>query len=284
MPKALKNKPKIKEDVIWDKVLLSRHPKRIYSNNIIEEISCNFKYLRGDKQFSDDSAIISGVAKLKNSNRRYVFICHQKGRNTQERIERNFGMAHPEGYRKAMRFFSLAEKFNLPVLCLVDTPGAFPGIEAERRGQSTAIAQSIQKMTNLKVPIVTIIIGEGGSGGALAMATSDKVIMLENSIYSVISPESCASILWRDSKKNVQSAKALKLNASNVKKLGVVDDIIKETSEQNDVDRKKLCGKINIKVEKYFSELHRIKPETLIKNRYKKFRNIGSKFLNEKNT
>ena len=210
----------------WQISQLARHPLRPYTLDYIPNIFASFNELHGDRMFGDDPAIISGIAKIEKYN--FVFIGHQKGRDAKEKVKRNFGMPKPEGYRKALRIMKLAEKFNLPIITFIDTPGAYPGIDAESRNQSQAIAENLFVMSNLNVPIISIIIGEGGSGGALAIGVCDKLGMLENSIYSVISPEGCASILWKDAKKAEQAAEALCITASKLLEFKLIDIIIPE--------------------------------------------------------
>jgi len=210
----------------WERVQLSRHPERPYTLYYIREMSRKFIELHGDRNFKDDKAIVGGIANL--DGQTVMIIGHQKGVNTKMRQYRNFGMANPEGYRKALRLMKLAERFNYPVICLIDTPGAFPGIEAEERGQSEAIARNLFEMAQLKVPIVCAVIGEGASGGAIGIGLGDRVFMLENTWYSVISPESCSSILWRSWDFKEQAAEALKLTADDMLSFGIIDDIIKE--------------------------------------------------------
>lgn len=210
----------------YDTTQLARHPKRPTTLDLISLICSDFIELHGDRNFADDKAIVGGLAKIDNNS--IIIIGHQKGKNTKENIERNFGMAKPEGYRKALRLMNIAERFKLPIITLIDTPGAYPGVDAEERGQSEAIAKNIMIMSKLKVPIITIITGEGGSGGALAMAVANKVHMLRYAIYSVISPEGCASILMKDASKAAQTAEALRLTAPHTLKLGIIDSIIPE--------------------------------------------------------
>ena len=210
----------------WQISQLARHPLRPYTLDYITNMFTSFHELHGDRMFGDDPAIISGIAKIEKYN--FIFIGHQKGRDAKEKVKRNFGMPKPEGYRKALRIMKLAEKFNLPIITFIDTPGAYPGIDAESRNQSQAIAENLFVMSNLNVPIISIIIGEGGSGGALAIGVCDKLGMLENSIYSVISPEGCASILWKDAKKAEQAAEALCITASKLLEFKLIDIIIPE--------------------------------------------------------
>ena len=210
----------------WDKVSIARHPNRPNTLDYIRGITEDFVELHGDRLYGDDPAIVGGLCKI--DGQKFVIIGHQKGRDINEKIRRNFGMANPEGYRKALRLMRIAQRFNIPILTLVDTAGAFPGIEAEERGQGEAIARNLMKMFGVRVPIISVIIGEGGSGGALALAVADKVLMLEHSIYSVISPEGCAAILFKNGALAEKAANNLKISAQNLKKLGIIDDIIEE--------------------------------------------------------
>ncbi|RMF60052.1 MAG: acetyl-CoA carboxylase carboxyltransferase subunit alpha, partial [Calditrichaeota bacterium] len=210
----------------WQRVQLARHPQRPYTLDYIERMTSRFFELHGDRAFGDDPAIVGGIGFL--DGEKVVFVGHQKGRTTKEKLHRNFGMPHPEGYRKALRIMRFGAKFNRPVVCLIDTPGAFPGIGAEERGQAEAIARNLFEMSRLPVPIVVVIIGEGASGGALGIGIGDRVLMLENTWYSVISPEGCAAILWRDSTKAQQAAEAMKLTAEDLLEMGVIDKTIKE--------------------------------------------------------
>lgn len=216
----------------WQITQLSRHPLRPYALDYIGFMAENFTELHGDRLFMDDKAVVGGFCFIKNdsgsSKRRVLLVGHQKGRNTKEKTCRNFGMPHPEGYRKAQRLFNLAEKYSIPIVTLIDTPGAYPGLGAEERGQSEAIAKTIYTLLNVKVPVVSVIIGEGGSGGALAFGTGNRVLMMEYSVYSVISPEGCASILYKDTSKTEDAANSLKLAANDLKKLGVIDRVIPE--------------------------------------------------------
>lgn len=257
----------------WQRVQLARHPRRPYSADVIELITDDFIEFHGDRRFGDDWAIIAGVAKI--GKHKIAIIAQQKGRDTKEKIKRNFGMPHPEGYRKALRIMQMAAKFNLPILCLVDTPGAYPGAKAEERGQSEAIARNLYEASILPVPIVVVIIGEGGSGGALAIAVGDRILMLENAIYSVISPEGCASILWRDSSKNKEAAEALKLTAQDLQKLGIIDEIIPEPVGGAHMDSKKAAENLKKSVLRHLAELRKIPLVELIPLRIKKFRDMG---------
>ena len=257
----------------WDKVSIARHPNRPNTLDYIRGITEDFVELHGDRLYGDDPAIVGGLCKI--DGRKFVIIGHQKGRDINEKIRRNFGMANPEGYRKALRLMRIAQRFNIPILTLVDTAGAFPGIEAEERGQGEAIARNLMKMFGVRVPIISVIIGEGGSGGALALAVADKVLMLEHSIYSVISPEGCAAILFKNGALAEKAANNLKISAQNLKKLGIIDDIIEEPT--GGAHRDILCAQINLKkaVLSSISELKKINVDTLLKNRYNKFRQMG---------
>ncbi len=257
----------------WERVQLSRHPNRPYTLDYISIICDSFIELHGDRNFHDDPAIVGGLAKVSGKN--MVIIGQQKGRTTKEKLYRNFGMPKPEGYRKALRLMSLAERLHLPVLTLIDTPGAYPGIGAEERGQAEAIAKNLLVMARLKTPIVCVVIGEGGSGGALAIGIGDRVLMMEHSIYSVISPESCASILWRDPKHAQQAAKSLKITAPEIKELGVIDEIIPEP--EGGAHRAMHMAAYNLResVMKHMNEICSMPIEDLLKERYKKFRRMG---------
>jgi acetyl-CoA carboxylase carboxyl transferase subunit alpha len=210
----------------WQRVQLARHPRRPYTLDYVGMICGEFVELHGDRSYRDDPSIVGGLARLEGNP--LVVVGHQKGRNTKENIHRNFGMSHPEGYRKALRLFEMADRFRLPIVTMIDTPGAYPGVGAEERGQSEAIARNLREMARLKVPVISVVIGEGGSGGALALAVGDRVYMLENAIYSVISPEGCAGILWKDKAKAPEAAEVLKLTAKDVLGLGVIDGLIEE--------------------------------------------------------
>ncbi|MBQ0788022.1 MAG: acetyl-CoA carboxylase carboxyltransferase subunit alpha, partial [Oceanihabitans sp.] len=235
----------------WQRVQMSRHPNRPYTLDYIKALCGeSFLELHGDRTFKDDKAMIGGLGKI--GDQSFMFIGQQKGYNTKTRQYRNFGMANPEGYRKALRLMKSAEKFGIPVVTLLDTPGAYPGLEAEERGQGEAIARNILEMTRLKVPIITVVIGEGASGGALGIGVGDKVLMLENTWYSVISPESCSSILWRSWEFKEQAADALKLTAKDMKKLGIVDEIIKEPLGGAHQDREKTFSSVSTAILKTF--------------------------------
>ncbi len=258
----------------WQRVQLSRHPNRPYTLDYINAICGDtFLELHGDRNVKDDKAMIGGLGKI--GDQSFMFIGQQKGVNTKTRQYRNFGMSNPEGYRKALRLMKSAEKFNIPVVCFIDTPGAYPGIEAEERGQGEAIARNILEMTRLKVPIVVVIIGEGASGGALGIGVGDKVLMLENTWYSVISPESCSSILWRSWEYKEIAAEALKLTAIDMKKLKLIDEIIKEPVGGAHSFRDKTFEIVKNKILSHFDELKKLSPEVLVKTRMDKYANMG---------
>lgn len=258
----------------WDKVFVSRHPERPYTLDYIENIATDFIELHGDRLFKDDPAIVGGFCKI--DGKKVLIVGHQKGRTTEEKIYRNFGMANPEGYRKALRLFKMAERFSIPIVTFIDTPGAYPGIEAEEHGQGEAIARNLMEMSGLKVPIISFVIGEGGSGGALGLGVSDKIYMLENSVYSVISPEGCAAILYKDASRAEEAAENLKITAQSLYKLGVIDGIVEEPAGGAHRDHK--CIALNLKniILSSFSELEKISVEELVENRYNKFRKMGS--------
>ncbi|MDX5476978.1 acetyl-CoA carboxylase carboxyltransferase subunit alpha [Fontibacter flavus] len=257
----------------WQRVQLSRHADRPYSLDYIYEMTNDFIELHGDRTVKDDKAMIGGLGDI--DGRTVMFIGQQKGRNTKQRQERNFGMANPEGYRKALRLMKMAEKFGKPIVTLIDTPGAFPGLEAEERGQGEAIAKNLREMFMLKVPVICIIIGEGASGGALGIAIGDKVFMLENTWYSVISPESCSSILWRSWDYKEQAAEALKLTAIDMQKNGLVDGIIKEPLGGAHKDMKTMAKTLKATILEALKELDKIKPEKRIEQRIDKFCSMG---------
>ncbi|WP_242086579.1 acetyl-CoA carboxylase carboxyltransferase subunit alpha [Aestuariivivens sediminis] len=258
----------------WQRVQLSRHPDRPYTMDYIRAIcGSTFLELHGDRNFRDDKAMIGGLGKI--GDQSFMFIGQQKGYNTKTRQYRNFGMANPEGYRKALRLMKSAEKFGIPVVTILDTPGAYPGLEAEERGQGEAIARNILEMTRLKVPIITVIIGEGASGGALGIGVGDKVLMLENTWYSVISPESCSSILWRSWEYKERAAEALKLTAADMKKLKLVDDIIKEPLGGAHRDREKTFKLVSHAIVKSYDEFKNLSPKDLVSQRMEKYSNMG---------
>ncbi len=261
----------------WRKCQVARHPDRPHARDYIETLFNEYTPLAGDRNFADDHAVMGGLARF--NDHPVVVIGLEKGHDTKSRIERNFGMARPEGYRKAIRLMDLADRFSLPVITLVDTPGAYPGKGAEERGQSEAIARSTEKCLRLGVPLISVIIGEGGSGGAVALATANKLIMLEHSIYSVISPEGCASILWKDAEKMREAAEALKLTAQDLHRLGVADVVVKEPVGGAQRDRKATIEAVGRALESALREFRRKKPETILKHRRRKYLEIGSKGL-----
>ncbi|AVI51508.1 acetyl-CoA carboxylase carboxyl transferase subunit alpha [Pukyongia salina] len=258
----------------WQRVQLSRHPNRPYTLDYIKAIcGDSFLELHGDRAFKDDKAMIGGLGKI--GDQSYMFIGQQKGYNTKTRQYRNFGMANPEGYRKALRLMKSAEKFGIPVVTLIDTPGAYPGLEAEERGQGEAIARNIMEMTRLEVPIIVMIIGEGASGGALGIGVGDKVLMLENTWYSVISPESCSSILWRSWEFKEQAAEALKLTAADMKKLKLIDQIVKEPLGGAHSDKEKTYLLVANAIEKAYRSLQNLSPTELVEKRMEKYSEMG---------
>lgn len=257
----------------WQRVQLARHPRRPYPLDIIESITQGFVELHGDRRFADDKAIVSGIAKI--GNQRLAIVAHQKGRDTKDKIKRNFGMPHPEGYRKAMRIMKMAAKFGIPVVTMVDTPGAYPGVGAEERGQAEAIATNLFECSTLPTPILVIILGEGGSGGALAIALGDRILMMENAIYSVITPEGCASILWRDAAKNKEAAEALRMTAQDMQELKIIDGIIPEPLGGAHMEYKITANNIKSAILKNLEELNNIPIPELLDARVKKFRDMG---------
>jgi acetyl-CoA carboxylase carboxyl transferase subunit alpha len=261
----------------WRKCQVARHPDRPHCRDYIQALFTEYTPLAGDRNFADDHAIMGGLARF--NDRPVVVIGHEKGHDTKTRIERNFGMARPEGYRKAVRLMDLADRFNMPVVTLVDTPGAYPGKGAEERGQSEAIARSTEKCLQIGVPLVSVVIGEGGSGGAVAFATADKVAMLEHSIYSVISPEGCASILWKDGAKMREAAEALRLTAQDLEKLGVCDRIIKEPLGGAQRDRVTTIKRVGEGIEALLGSMDGKSRDDLIAGRRRKFLEMGSKGL-----
>jgi len=258
----------------WQRVQLSRHPNRPYTMDYINAICGeSFVELHGDRSFKDDKAMVGGLGKI--GDQSYMFIGQQKGYNTKTRQYRNFGMANPEGYRKALRLMKSAEKFGVPVVCLIDTPGAYPGLEAEERGQGEAIARNILEMTRLKVPIIVLIIGEGASGGALGIGVGDRVLMLENTWYSVISPESCSSILWRSWEYKEQAAEALKLTATDMKKQKLIDVIVKEPLGGAHANRTKTFTTVANVITKEYNQLKDLSPKDLVAQRMDKYSQMG---------
>ncbi len=257
----------------WQRVQLARHPNRPKCLTLARLMFEEFLLLHGDRLYSDDQAIIGGLARV--GERKIVFVGHQKGESVKENLVRNFGMAHPEGYRKAHRLMKLAEKFHKPLLTLIDTPGAYPGIEAEERGQAQAIAANLEAMSELRVPILVIIVGEGGSGGALGIGLGDRVLLLENAIYSVISPEGCAAILWKDQDRVEEAARTLKLTAHDLLEIGLIDGIIPEPGGGAHRDPEKTAANVKEAIIKNLDELKDTPSEELTKMRYKKYRRIG---------
>ncbi len=258
---------------VWQKVQLSRHPDRPYFLDYIERVFDDVLELHGDRTFGDDPAIVAGFARL--DGRTVAIVGHQKGRTTKEKVRRNFGMAHPEGYRKAMRIMALADRFRRPVLTFIDTAGAYPGIGAEERGQSEAIGASLALMSGLSVPVIASVIGEGGSGGALALGVANRVLMLEFATYSVITPEGCASILWRDGSRAPEASEQLKLLAPDVLSLGVVDEVVAEPRGGAHRDPDDAAQKLVGAIRRHLAELDRMEPAELVRARYAKFRAMG---------
>ena len=261
----------------WRKCQVARHPNRPHCTDYIDTLFTDYTPLQGDRNFADDTAVMGGLARFKDEP--VVVIGHEKGNDTSSRIHHNFGMARPEGYRKAIRLMDMADRFGLPVITLVDTPGAYPGKGAEERGQSEAIARSTEKCLSIGVPLISIIIGEGGSGGAVAFASADRLLMLEHSIYSVISPEGCASILWKDAEKMREAAEALRLTAQDLEKLGVADFVIPEPLGGAQRDRELTFTAVSDAIGMALGELSGKKPKALITERREKFLNLGSKSL-----
>jgi acetyl-CoA carboxylase carboxyl transferase subunit alpha len=260
----------------WQRVQLARHPQRPYTDDFIRLLFDNFSEIHGDRTFADDPALITGMASFRG--RRVLIVGNQKGRDTKQRLARNFGQAKPEGYRKALRAMHLAAKYRRPIFVFVDTPGAYPGIDAEERGQAEAIARNIREMSRLPVPIVVVITGEGGSGGALAIAVGDRVMMLENSIYSVISPEGCASIMWHDSTKAELAAEALKITAPDLLQLKLVDEIVPEPEGGAHTDHAATAKLLAPVLSRALDDLSQLSPEALLQQRYDKFRHMGQFF------
>jgi len=257
----------------WQKIQISRHPERPTTLDYIAMIMRDFVPLAGDRLFGEDKALLAGFAMF--GQRKIAVIGHQKGKDTKENIERNFGCAHPEGYRKAMRVMHLAERFNMPIICFIDTPGAYPGVGAEERGQAQAIAENIRDMFSIRVPIVVTIIGEGGSGGALGIGVGDKVLIMEYSYYSVISPEGCAAILWKDASKREEAAKVLKLTGPDLLKMGIVDEIISEAEGGAHRGAEYSAENLKSAINKNLDELSQLSLETLLVQRYQRYRKIG---------
>ena len=264
----------------WNVVERSRHPQRPHTLDYIHRMFSDFEEIRGDRAFGEDAALVAGTGVLKGekSHKKVFFLGHQKGRNTKQKIERNFGMARPEGYRKACRVMELAERFQKPIITFIDTPGAYPGVGAEERGQSEAIATSILKLFKVNVPTVGVVIGEGGSGGALAIGVTDRLMMLENSTYSVISPESCAAILWGNANESKRAALALKLAAKDTLALGICDEIIQEAGEGAHVSFEEVCTELAARFHFHIDHLSQLSSEVRNQQRFEKYRKIDGKF------
>jgi acetyl-CoA carboxylase carboxyl transferase subunit alpha len=257
----------------WQKTLVARHPQRPYTLDFIAALFEEFIEIHGDRNFGDDAAIVSGFARFRGQP--CCIVGHQKGRNTKEKVIRNFGQPRPEGFRKALRVMKLAEKFRVPIFSFIDTQGAYPGVGAEERGQAEAIAVNLREMASLTVPIIITVIGEGGSGGALAIGVGDRVLMLEHAVYSVISPEGCAAILWKNSSAAPQAAEAMKITAQDLKRLAIIDEIVPEPPGGAHSDAAKAAELLAPFLEKALKELQKTKPSLLPEERYKKFRKMG---------
>jgi acetyl-CoA carboxylase carboxyl transferase subunit alpha len=260
----------------WRRVLLARHAKRPHSLDYIERLFTDFQEIHGDRNFGDDAAIVAGLAQFEG--RPVMVVAEQKGRDTKQKLYRNFGMPKPEGYRKALRIMQIAGKFRRPIVTFLDTPGAYPGIDAEERGQAEAIARNLREMARLPVPVLVVCIGEGGSGGALALGVGNIVLMLENAVYSVISPESCAAIIYRDSGKAEQAAAALRLTAQDLLSFGLIDDIVPEPAEGAHTDPAAAAENLREYVRRYLDELSALDAGQLVDHRYSKFRKMGNFF------
>lgn len=269
-----KTKQETQELTAWQKVEIARNPKRKTSIEYIEQIFDEFIELHGDRNFKDDQAIICGIGRI--GNQSYTIIAEQKGRTTKENVLRNFGMPNPESYRKAIRFMKQAEKFNRPVITFIDTKGAYPGVGAEERGQGEAIAKSMFEMAKLKVPVISIVIGEGSSGGALAIGVSNKIYMLENAIYSILSPEGYSSILWKDSSRYKEAAEKMKLTANDLYEMKVIDTIIPEPIEMQESDFDKVAKTIKNEIKKDVEKMQKQTKDAIVEQRYQKFRNLGT--------
>ena len=263
-------------NLAWQRVLLARHPKRPHTLDYIERLITDFQEIHGDRLFADDPAVVCGMGFFEG--RPVVLVGEQKGRDTKQKLHRNFGMPKPEGYRKAIRVMQIAAKFGRPVITFLDTPGAYPGIDAEERGQAEAIAHNLREMARLNVPVISLCIGEGGSGGALALGVGNQVFMMENSVYSVISPESCAAIIWRDSAKAELAAAALRLTAEDLLHLGLIDGIIPEPPGGAQENADGAAELVRKKLRDSLDELSRLSGEELVEQRYKKFRRMGNFF------
>ncbi|HNX93760.1 MAG TPA: acetyl-CoA carboxylase carboxyltransferase subunit alpha [Holophaga sp.] len=276
--RLLKKLDKLKTDVFsdlsnWQRTQLARHPKRPFTLDYIERICDRFEEIHGDRNFADDAAIVGGLGWI--GGQPVMVIGQQKGRDTKQKILRNFGMPKPEGYRKALRLMKMAEKFNRPILAFIDTPGAYPGLDAEERGQAEAIARNLREMAKLKVPTISVVIGEGGSGGALALGVTDRIFMLEYAVYSVISPEGCASILWKDAAQAPAAADALKLTAPNLLELGIIDEVVPEPLGGAHSDWDKAAELLKASVMKSFGQLEKLPVDELVRKRYEKYARMG---------
>jgi acetyl-CoA carboxylase carboxyl transferase subunit alpha len=260
----------------WQRTELARHPQRPQTLDYIERVFPDFSEIHGDRSFGDDPAIVCGMAHFHGDE--VLVLGTQKGRDMKQRVHRNFGTPHPEGYRKAIRVMQIAEKFRRPIFTLIDTDGAYPGIHAEERGQAEAIAHNLREMARLEVPIIATVIGVGGSGGALAIAVADRVLMMENSIYSVISPEGCAAIMWRDATKKELAAEAMRITATDLQELGCIDDIVPEPEGGAHRDHEAAANLLDVTLQKHFAELKRVPPADLVVSRYNKFRNMARFF------
>jgi acetyl-CoA carboxylase carboxyl transferase subunit alpha len=260
-------------DEAWARVQISRHQDRPYTLDCFDRLFDSFREIHGDRKYADDRAIVGGMASFKGA--AVMVLGHQKGRNTKERLERNYGMPKPEGYRKALRLMKLAEKFGRPVLTFIDTPGAYPGLGAEKRGQAEAIAYNLRSMAGLRVPIIATVLGEGGSGGALAVGLADRILMLQNSIYSVISPESCSAILWKDQNHVREAAQSLKLTAQDLSRFGIVDEIVAEPPGGAHNDWDLTTAELSRALFRHLEEVSALDPEDRIDCRHEKFRKIG---------
>ncbi|TPV92974.1 MAG: acetyl-CoA carboxylase carboxyltransferase subunit alpha [Myxococcales bacterium FL481] len=257
----------------WEQVQLAKHPDRPYTLDYIDQLTTEFVELRGDRAYRDDPAIVGGLARF--DGRPVVVLGHQKGRNTKENVHRNFGMARPEGYRKSQRLMKLAEQFRLPLITFIDTAGAYPGIGAEERGQAEAIAASLEVMATLRVPTISLVIGEGGSGGALAIGVTDRILMLEHSVYSVISPRGCASILWRDSEAEQEAAAQLRMTAHDLLNLGICDEVVPEAIGGAHSGLEQTAGCVAEALRTHLEQLDALDPKALVAQRYEKYRRIG---------
>ncbi len=257
----------------WEKTLVARHSRRPHTLDYVERLMTDWVELHGDRRFADDPAIVTGLATFQG--RSVVVVGHQKGRSTKQRVHRNFGQPRPEGYRKALRVMEMAEKFGRPILSFIDTPGAYPGIGAEERGQAEAIARNLIEMAGLRVPIIVTVTGEGGSGGALALGVGDRVLILEYGIYSVISPEGCAAILWKDQDKRREAADAMRITAPDLHELGVVDEVIEEPLGGAHTDPETACQRVGTSIAAALEQFERLDPDELIRRRYQRYRHLG---------